>query len=271
MRPHSTTYDKREQNRILFITYLNIVLYAVCYQLQRPVEPFLVQQLANGGSESDVTRTYGQLQSFFSAIQTIGSPLVGILLDRVGVRLASTIVFLASAASYVLLAGATTMPVLFLSKVPTALQHAFLVAQATAAVATADAHPDVRAAALGRMTTAYTIGATIGPLVGGVLADSGDLYAGARMAVLVSRSSVCARWEPCEREGQYAPLTIIDLSSPPHKLTGLADIGALVAGIPPERSGAAKVSNQEQTILRGGDWKGRTAGSAGVALAAPGN
>jgi MFS family permease len=192
MRPHSTTYDNREQNRILFITYLNIVLYAVCYQLQRPVEPFLVQQLVKGGSESDVTRTYGQLQSFFSAIQTIGSPLVGILLDRVGVRLASTIVFLASAASYVLLAGATTMPVLFLSKVPTALQHAFLVAQATAAVATADAHPDVRAAALGRMTTAYTIGATIGPLVGGLLADSGDLYAGARMAVMVSHPPACA-------------------------------------------------------------------------------
>ena len=89
MRPLIVTSDKREQNRILFITYVNLILYAVCYQLQRPVEPFLVQQLAKGGSESDVTRTYGQLQSFFSAIQTVGSPLVGILLDRVGVRLAS--------------------------------------------------------------------------------------------------------------------------------------------------------------------------------------
>ena len=39
-----------------------------------------------------------------------------------------------------------------------------------------------RAAALGRLTTAYTIGATIGPALGGHLAKN-DLYAGARLAV----------------------------------------------------------------------------------------
>jgi len=47
----------------------------------------------------------------------------------------------------------------------------------------------MRAAALGRMTTAYTIGATIGPALGGYLASS-DLYAGARLAVWGSLISV---------------------------------------------------------------------------------
>lgn len=46
-----------------------------------------------------------------------------------------------------------------------------------------------RAAALGRMTTAYTIGATIGPALGGYLAST-DLYAGARLAVWGSLVSV---------------------------------------------------------------------------------
>ena len=180
----------------LTVTYINIVLYALCYQLQRPVEPFLVQQLSkysgsgSGSSSSgDVTRTYGQLQSFFSTVQTFGSPLVGILLDRLGVRFASSIVFGASALSYYILSIATTLPALFYSKIPTALQHAFLVAQAVAAIA-CQGDEAARAQALGRVTTAYTIGATVGPALGGYLAEHGDLYVGAKLAVAGSLLSV---------------------------------------------------------------------------------
>ena len=177
----------------LWITYLNIVLYALCYQLQRPVEPFLVgalSQKAGDDGAASINKTYGQLNSFFSAVQTIGSPLVGILLDRVGIRYASALVFLASAVSYAILAQSTDLTLLFLSKIPTALQHAFLVAQATAATSTrGDAA--ARAQALGRMTTAYTIGATIGPALGGYLVDTvGDLYLGAKLAVVGSLLSV---------------------------------------------------------------------------------
>jgi predicted MFS family arabinose efflux permease len=174
----------------LWVTYANIILYALCYQLQRPVEPFLVQQLSENASDADsITQTYGRLQAFFSIIQTVGSPLVGILLDRVGIRQASAMVFLASAASYAILSVATDMNLLFYSKIPTALQHAFLVAQATAATSTGGDEA-ARAQALGRMTTAYTIGATIGPAVGGYLAEKGDLYAAARLAVVGSLLSV---------------------------------------------------------------------------------
>lgn len=118
----------------LLITYVNIILYALCYQLQRPVEPFLVQALSEkaGNNVDSVNQTYGRLNSFFSTVQTIGSPLVGILLDRVGIRYASALVFLSSALSYGILASSTDLTLLFVSKIPTALQHAFLVAQATA-------------------------------------------------------------------------------------------------------------------------------------------
>lgn len=176
--------------RALYITYINIVLYAVCYQLQLPVEPFLVQRLSKhqANDSAAVARKYGQLQATFSAIQTLGSPLVGLLLDRIGIRRASAIVFLASALSYAVLASAKDMNLLFLSKIPTAFQHAFLIAQAVAATTAVDERG--RAQALARMTTAYTIGATIGPATGGFLAGNGDLYASARWAVVGSLVSV---------------------------------------------------------------------------------
>lgn len=191
----SSKHLKQEQAtptdvRALWITYLNIVLYALCYQCIQPVEPFLVQSLSKDSADSDsVARRYGQLLAFFSTIQTIGSPLVGIMLDRIGVRKASAIVFAASAVSYAILASAKDMRLLFLSKIPTALQHAFLVAQATAATSTRG-NEGARAAALARMTTAYTIGATVGPTLGGILASHGDLYSGARLAVLGSLVSM---------------------------------------------------------------------------------
>jgi OCT family organic cation transporter-like MFS transporter 18 len=217
MPTSSPTAEASSSDRAaLWITYVNIILYALCFQLQQPVEPFLIQALSEKTNDVDaVNKTYGQLIAFFSAIQTIGSPLVGILLDRVGIRYTSGLVFLASAASYAILASASDLNFLFLSKVPTALQHAFLVAQATAATSTrGDAA--ARAQALGRMTTAYTIGATIGtlmvscnvvlsnhtchlpyphhiagPALGGYLVDTvGDLYLGAKLAVVGSLISV---------------------------------------------------------------------------------
>jgi predicted MFS family arabinose efflux permease len=188
-----TPATSKADQRALLVTYVNIVLYALSYQLQRPVEPFLVEKLtAGGGDDAAAAATYyGILQSFFSAVQTVGSPAVGILLDRWGIRAASSVVFAASASSYAVLAAATDLRLLFASKVPTALQHAFLVAQAAAAACCSRPGDDAaRAQALGRVTTAYTVGATLGPALGGWLADRGDLYAGAKLSVLLSLVSV---------------------------------------------------------------------------------
>jgi len=170
------------------------------------VEPYLIQSLiekeklegfssssfstsSSISSSSLINQTYGNLQSFFSFCQMFGSPLVGILLDRIGIRKTSCVVFIASALSYSILAISNDITLLFVSKIPTVFQAAFLVAQATAATTTGD-DASVRAAALGRMTTAYTIGATIGPALGGYLAGKGDFYIGAKFAVAGSLLSV---------------------------------------------------------------------------------
>jgi len=143
----------------VIVTYVNIILYAISYQLQRPVEPFLVKSLINqtdnGQSEtqSEVNQTFGRLTSFFSFIQTIGSPLVGILLDKIGPRRTSILVYLSSSASYAILSQATSPLWLYCSKIPTILQHAFLVGQATVSSSSDSSSASGRAAALGRMTT----------------------------------------------------------------------------------------------------------------------
>jgi len=89
--PASTgTSTTKTHQAVLWVTYVNIVLYALCYHLQQPVIPFLVGSLSANADDADrISQRYGELESFFSTIQTLGSPFVGILLDRVGIRRAS--------------------------------------------------------------------------------------------------------------------------------------------------------------------------------------
>ena len=174
------------QGWMMAIVYVNIVLYALCYQLQRPIEPFLVDRFATkeGVEEGDVLLSYGRLQSFFSLLQAFGSPVVGVLLDRIGAKNCFVFVFLSSACSYFLLANANSITGLYLSKIPSIFQAAFLVAQALIATNLSDgnASSSSRAAALGRLTTAYTIGASVGPALGGMIGASGDYFFGAKLA-----------------------------------------------------------------------------------------
>mmetsp|Transcript_109948 Transcript_109948/g.355031 ORF Transcript_109948/g.355031 Transcript_109948/m.355031 type:complete len:414 (+) Transcript_109948:135-1376(+) len=171
--------------RSLVVVYANVALYALCFQLQRPIEPFLVEKL--GAKGSNAAMSYGALQSFFSIMQTVGSLAMGVLLDKLGARSSFVICYASSAASYWLMSISTSLPLLYLSKVPTFFQAGFLVAQALIAQETSG---DDRAAALGRATAAYTIGATAGPLMGGWLGASGNYYLGAKLAVAGSLLSV---------------------------------------------------------------------------------
>eukprot|EP00971_Amphidinium_carterae_P345003 6485712-Amphidinium_carterae.1 len=164
--------------RNLSVVYTNVLLYALCFQLQQPIEPFLVEKLGQGVEDADLA--YGRLQTFFGIVQLVGSPLMGLILDQFGARFGFLLVFVGSALSYGLLACATNMWILYLSKVPALLQSAFLVSQTMVAQVTS---VEERAEALGLLMTAYTIGASIGPGIGGWLGSQGDYYRGAWLAV----------------------------------------------------------------------------------------
>ena len=89
--------------------------------------------------------------------------------------------FLSSALSYYFLSISTTMNILYLSKIPTIFQAGFLCAQVGLSQSNKD--DNARTAALGRLTMAYTVGAVIGPSLGGYLGATGDYYYGAKLAV----------------------------------------------------------------------------------------
>jgi predicted MFS family arabinose efflux permease len=156
-----------------------IVLYALAYQLQTPLEPFLVERLktSSGGTASE---QYALLQSFFGLIQLVGSLLVGGLIDRLGLRAMFLVNFIACASSYAILASAESMAGLYAAKVPTLFMAGFLCAQTAVSALTAPGAE--RIAQLGRLTMAYTIGSTVGPALGGFLGAT----AAARLAVAVS-------------------------------------------------------------------------------------
>ena len=213
----------RNKSITLVIIYINVILYATCYQIQRPLEPFLVEKLNIQGDSSD---EYARLQSFFSVMQTIGSFVSGRFLDQFGAKGGFMISFISSALSYALLSQSTSLTILYISKIPSIFQAGFLCAQLAASQVTLDGAERVEA--LGRLTFCYTIGSIIGPMIGrylnvslpsisythattkdfhlwivycdshiyynyyigGILGASGDYYYGAKVAVAGSLISV---------------------------------------------------------------------------------
>lgn len=191
-----------QTNLALFIVYLNVALYATCYQIQRPLEPFLVDKLMKTSDSAD---EYAKLQSFFSIVQTVGSLLTGYYLDKFSVKMGFVVSFLASAMSYYLLSQAVTIEILYASKIPTIFQAGFLCAQLAVSQLTEDGTE--RVTALGRLTMSYTVGMVLGPAIGGYLGSTGDYYYAAKLAVGGSFLSVVLTL--------FMPSTSTSLPKPP--------------------------------------------------------
>lgn len=125
----------------LFIIYGLVVIYALCYQLQTPLEPFLVDELLseddgnknnndNGTSESEAAAvTYGRFKSYFSMTQSIGSLVFGYILDKWGVRTGLVVNFLSCAACYYILSITDSISMLYMSRLPGIFMAGFLAAQ----------------------------------------------------------------------------------------------------------------------------------------------
>ena len=168
----------------LYLVYGLVVFYALCYQLQAPLEPFLVERLVGKDNASEASVSYGRLQSLFSGIQMFASLLFGHILDKAGVRVGFILNFVACAATYFLLSITDSMAMLYASKIPGIGMAGFLCAQTAVSELTA-AGPE-RVQALGRLTTAYTLGGIVGPYCGGLLGAKGDYFLSAKLAMLGS-------------------------------------------------------------------------------------
>ena len=183
---HEIELNKINKDHVLAVIYINIILYALCYNLQRPLEPFLVEKLVNNDSNSSYE--YAKLQSFFSVVQTVGSLIAGRFLDSYGPRLGFIINFLSSALSYYLLSISTSISILYMSKIPTVFQAGFLCAQL--AVTQLTKSGEERVMILGRLAMSYTVGSVLGNIIGGYIGSSKDYYFAAKIAVFGSLVSL---------------------------------------------------------------------------------
>ena len=67
---------------------------------------------------------FGYLQTTFAVVQLAGGPLFGRFGDIFGGRAALTLAFMAAALSYGLLGLSYSLPVLFISRLPSVFMHA---------------------------------------------------------------------------------------------------------------------------------------------------
>ena len=170
----------------LYVVYALVTLYALCYQFQSPIEPFLVSKLLNntktttGDNNPELAVAYARVKSIFAISQGVGSLAFGKILDAYGVRVGLIINFLACSCCYYILSITNSISMLYLSKLPGVAMTGFLCAETAVFKLTKGGEERVKA--LGRLYTSYTIGGVLGPFIGGHLGASGDYYIGAKYA-----------------------------------------------------------------------------------------
>ena len=155
-------------NEVWFV-YGLVFLYSVSYQLQSPIEIFLVEKLSKG---EDLATTYGNLKTLFAAVVMISSLIFGKILDQYGLRAGFILVFLACASTFGIMSIADSMEMLYLSKIPAIFHSGYLAAQCC--IIKLSKPGEERLVALGRLASSYTLGGIIGPALGGWLGSEGD-------------------------------------------------------------------------------------------------
>merc|ERR1712156_914295 len=178
--PEDSAAETRNK-RIVLITHFNVFLYAACYWIQSGTLPYLTKSL---GADPVI---FGRLKTVFSLCQLIGGPIYGRLGDLMGERTALIAAFSASVLTYTLTGLATSLPLLFLSRVPSVFLH---VMQGSQMVVTALSNSNDRTASLARLGFSYGIGMVIGPSLGGFVAGAFGEHAAAWLAALGSAVSL---------------------------------------------------------------------------------
>mmetsp|Transcript_24752 Transcript_24752/g.79715 ORF Transcript_24752/g.79715 Transcript_24752/m.79715 type:complete len:423 (-) Transcript_24752:114-1382(-) len=196
------------------VVHLNVFFYALCFWLTQPVLPFLSKQLGADAIQ------LGQLQTTFSVLQLIGSPLIGRLCDLFGGRAALLLSQMGGMLGYLFLGIASNVPMLFLSQLPMFLMHAMHAAQALLADMS---HETARASALGRLSLSYGVGMIAGSALGGMLASSLGYHGVALLGAAVAALSipVCLLFLPGGRPEH--------VSAPPQASGSSLELSAVLA------------------------------------------
>ncbi len=150
-------------SRPLLVIFLTIFVNLVGFGIIVPLLPFYAETF--GASPLVI----GLLFAVFSLCQLVASPLLGDLSDRWGRRPVLILSLAGTVASFVMLAVAQSLTMLFVARVVDGLSGGNI---STARAYVADiTEPSDRARAYGLIGAAFGLGFILGPAISGVLAD----------------------------------------------------------------------------------------------------
>ena len=148
--------------------FATVLLDLIGFGIIIPILPFMAPTL--GASNFDIA----MLIAVYSLCGALIGPFWGRLSDRIGRKPVLLICLAGAALSYVLLAFASTLALLYASRILAGLMAGnFAVASAMVADISA---PDKRARNMGLLGAAFGLGLVIGPAMGGVLAGEDGRY-----------------------------------------------------------------------------------------------
>jgi len=168
---------KRGDSHALFTIFLIVFIDIFGFSLILPLLPFVAERF--GASPLKI----GLLGASYSFFQLLASPVLGFLSDRYGRKKILILSQLGSAAGFLLLGFAHSLPLIFLSRVVDGITGGNIsVAQAYIADITTKKN---RAKGMGIIGAAFGLGFLFGPAIGGLLSQDGFAIP-ALIAVFVS-------------------------------------------------------------------------------------
>ncbi|NWW95500.1 S22AI protein, partial [Rhynochetos jubatus] len=163
----SDCLEEVKRGQVILVAYLIATLDLTFLFMQMGVMPYLAKSL---GLDSV---GFGYLQTTFGILQLVGGPIFGRFADQFGTRAALILSSVSGSAFFLLLSISTSIPLLFLSRLPAVFMHGLPGAQK---VITDLTTPSQRADALGKLGLCFGIGIIIGSALGGVLSTKFGIF-----------------------------------------------------------------------------------------------
>ncbi|NWZ36032.1 S22AI protein, partial [Brachypodius atriceps] len=157
-----------KRGQVIRVAYVIAALDLTFLFMQLGVMPYMAKSL---GLDSV---GFGYLQTIFGVLQLVGGYIFGRFADQFGARAALILSCVSGSLFFLLLSLSTSIPMLFLSRLPAVFMHGMPGAQK---VITDMTTPSQRAGALGKLGFCFGVGIIAGSALGGVLSTKFSVYA----------------------------------------------------------------------------------------------
>ncbi|NWU76376.1 S22AI protein, partial [Onychorhynchus coronatus] len=185
---HSGEVKRRQ---VILVAYLIAAIDLTFLFMQMGIMPYLAKSL---GLDSV---GFGYLQTTFGVLQLVGGYIFGRFADQFGARAALILSCASGSVFFLLMSMSTSIPLLFLSRLPGVFMHGIPGAQK---VITDMTTPSQRADALGKLGLCFGIGIIAGSALGGVLSTEFGIFVPTYVALVGSliNTLIAVVWIPLQ-------------------------------------------------------------------------